>query len=241
MTAAGGLQARMESLELLANNLANSDTSGYKTDREFYNLYMSPEQNDAEAGDPTTMPVIEKNYIDYSQGALRATANPLDLALDGRGFFAVNANGAVAYTRNGAFRLSTTGNLVTPEGYPLRSTDPATGPIKVDPSQPFTVTPDGVVYQAGTAVGQISVIDFTDPSGLMKQGSTLFTAGPSAASAPAAAQVQQGKLEGSNVGSAESAVRLVSVMRQFENLQKAVHIGEEMNKKAVDEVAKVNS
>ena len=241
MTAAGGLQARMESLDMLANNLANSETSGYKTDREFYNLYLSSEQESADAGDPTTMPVIEKNYTDYSQGVLRQTANPLDLALDGEGFFALNANGGMAYTRDGAFRLSPAGNLVTANGFALCSTTAGGVPVRVDPSVPFTVTADGTVHQSGNVVAKIAVVKFTDPAGLAKQGNTMFSADRSAQPQPAAAEVQQGKLENSNVGTAESAVRLVNVMRQFENLQKAIHIGDEMNRKAVEEVARVSS
>jgi flagellar basal-body rod protein FlgF len=241
MTAAGGLRARMESLELLANNLANSETAGYKTDREFYDLYLAPEQNDAGAGDPTTMPVIERNYTDHSQGVLRATANPLDLALDGRGFFAVESNGQVAYTRNGAFHLNSAGNLVTADGYALRSGGANAKPLQVNPALPFTVTPDGTIKQSGAAVGQIAVVDFANSGELSKQGNTRFAADRQAQTRPAAAEVHQGKLENSNVGTAESAVRLVSVMRQFEHLQKAIHIGSEMNRKAVEEVARVNS
>jgi len=241
MTAAGGMRARLESLELLANNLANTETNGYKTDREFYNLYMSADQNSADAGDPTTMPVIEKNYTDYSQGALRATSNPLDLALQGPGFFAVESKGQVAYTRNGAFQMSPDGTLVTPDGFALRSAGANGAPIHVDPSLPFTVTADGVVHQSGAEVGQIAVVNFANPNQLAKQGNTLFSADRQVQTAAPAALVHQGKLEGSNVGPAESAVRLVNVMRQFEQLQKAVHIGADMNRKAVEEVARVNS
>jgi len=238
LTAASGMRARMESLELLANNVANTDTSGYKTDREFYNLYLSPEVNDT--GDPATMPVIEKNYTDYSQGTLRVTSNPLDFGIQGRGFFAVDSPAGVAYTRSGAFQLSRSGTLVTQDGYSVRGA--AGKPIQVDPSLPFTVTPDGAITQSGNAVGQLPVYDFVNPGDLVKQGNTLFhPADPNTKPAAAQADVRQGQLEGSNVGNAESAVRLVSVMRQFEMLQRAVHIGMEMNRKAIDEVARVGS
>src|SRR3954451_1263983 len=80
--AASGLRARMESLDLLANNIANASTGGYKADREFYGLYRAPE------GDSdSTMPLIERHWIDPSQGTLHGTGNPLDVALSGRGFF----------------------------------------------------------------------------------------------------------------------------------------------------------
>ena len=84
ISAASGMRARMESLDMLANNMANADTNGYKTDREFYNLYVSPEAEAAE-GSPATLPVIERPWTDFSQGSLRPTGSPLDLALTGKG------------------------------------------------------------------------------------------------------------------------------------------------------------
>src|SRR5215467_721453 len=96
--AASGLRARMESLDLLANNIANASTGGYKADREFYSLY-------AEADNPATMPLIQKPYTDLSQGVLETTGNTLDFAISGKGFFAVQGPRGPMYTRNGNFRV----------------------------------------------------------------------------------------------------------------------------------------
>src|SRR5579863_6248036 len=90
ISAASGLRSRMESLDLLANNIANLETGGYKLDREFYNLYTSAEAMTGDA-DPSTLPVIEKNFTDFSQGTIRNTTNPLDLALQGTGFFTIGS------------------------------------------------------------------------------------------------------------------------------------------------------
>jgi flagellar hook-basal body protein len=126
--AASGLRARMESLDLLANNIANAGTGGYKADREFYSLYTAPE---AAGDDPLqAMPLIESHWTDHAQGALHATGNPLDVALDGKGFFAVNGPGGPLYTRNGNFRLAPDGRLTTQEGYPVRATGGA--PLVLD-------------------------------------------------------------------------------------------------------------
>ena len=103
-TAASGLRARMESLDLLANNVANAATGGYKADREFYSLYADPEA--ADSGSASAMPLIEKPWTDLSQGVLQNTGGPFDLALSGRGFFAVNGPSGPLYTRNGSFRLA---------------------------------------------------------------------------------------------------------------------------------------
>jgi flagellar basal-body rod protein FlgF len=236
IAAASGMRARMESLDMLANNMANADTSGFKTDREFYNLYVSPEA-EASEGSPATLPVIERPWTDFSQGSLRPTGSPLDLALTGKGFFAVDGPSGSLYTRNGNFRVSPAGRLVTAEGYPVRAVDGTK--LQVDPSGAVEVAADGTVNQNGQTLGQIEVADFSDQSSVTKQGASYFRSAI-AAQAASGVEVTQGKLESSNVGPAESAVRLVSVMRQFEMLQKAVTLGGQMNQSAV-EIARVAS
>jgi len=238
ISAAGGMQARMQSLDMLANNLANSDTGGYKTDREFYNLYVSAETAGAEDGTAATLPVIERPWTDFSQGMLRTTGSPSDLALSGKGFFAVDGPSGSLFTRNGNFRVTPGGSLVTAEGYPVRTV--SGGNLQLQPSGALEVLPDGTVSQNGQTLGRLEIADFSDTSSLTKQGATYFRS--AVASQPASgAQVEQGKLEGSNVGAAESAVRLVAVMRQFEMLQKAATLGSQMNREAVEEVARVAS
>lgn len=241
ISAASGLRARMESLEMLANNLANVSTDGYKTDREFYGLYFSPESIDPAGGLPATVPVIERHWTDFSQGVLHSTGNPFHLAISGRGFFSVNGPAGRLYTRNGSFQVSATGVLSTAEGYPVRAV--GGGPLRVSSRSPIEVTADGTVTQEGQTLGRLELVDFRDTGVLAKQDRVYFrSADPAAQPVEAAgAAVHQGKLEGSNVASAEGAVRLIGVMRQFEMLQKAVSIGGEMNRKAVEDVARAGS
>lgn len=235
--AASGLRARMESLDLLANNIANASTGGYKADREFYSLYVAPE---ATGNDPTnSMPVIETHWTDHAQGALHSTGNPLDIALDGKGFFAVNGPSGPLYTRNGNFRLAPDGRLTTQDGYAVRATGGA--PLVLDGTRRIDIASDGTVSQEGNPVGQLELDAFPTTAGLTKQGANYFRVSdpslrPTAATGTA---IAQGQLEGSNAGPAEGAVRLVSVMRQFEMLQKAVTLGAEMNKRGFEEVAKI--
>lgn len=239
--AASGMRSRMESLDLLANNIANASTGGYKADREFYSLYIAPEVTGATqpGTDMAVMPVIERPYIDLSQGVLQTTGNPLDVALSGKGFFAVNGPGGPLYTRNGSFRLAPDGQLTTSDGYPVQGAGGTT--IKLSGSQPIEISSDGTVNQNGNVIGQLQVVDFTSTAGLSKQGRNYFrAAGPNARPvAPSGTTVGQGQLEASNSGTAESAVRLVSIMRQFEMLQKAAAMGTDMDKQAVEQVAKI--
>lgn len=231
--AASGMRASMESLDLLANNLANAQTNGYKSDREFYNLYTSPDATEGSVN----MPDIVKNWTDFSQGSLQQTSNPLDFGIAGEGFFAVNGPGGTLYTRNGSLKLNTNGQLATQDGYPVLGTDGK--PIQIDPAQPVNVGTNGVILQGGDQVGQFQFVSFQNPENLSKQGTNNFQfSGTAADIKPAPGEIQQGKLEGSNVAPADSAVRLVGVMRQFEMLQKAISIGTDMNRQAIEEVAK---
>jgi flagellar hook-basal body protein len=159
----------MESLDLLANNVANASTGGYKADREFYSLYVAPE---AQEEDAATMPVIERPWTDHSQGALQTTGNPLDLALSGKGFFAVQGPTGPLYTRNGSFHLCADGKLATVDGYAVNGSSGA--PLTLRGAQPIEISGDGTVRQNGNVIGQLQVVDFTATAGLAKQGSNYF-------------------------------------------------------------------
>ena len=234
--AASGLRARMESLDLLANNVANASTGGYKADREFYSRYVAPEATDD--GLPGSMPVMEIHWTDHAQGGLRSTGNPLAVALEGKGFFAVNGPGGPLYTRNGSFRLAADGRLTTQDGLAVRGTRGA--PIVLNSARTFQISSDGTVTQDGNLIGQLELCDFPGTDRLTKQGANYFRISDHNVK-PAAASVKlaQGQLENSNSGAAEAAVRLVTVLRQFEMLQKAVTLGADMSKRAIEEVAKV--
>lgn len=231
----------MQSLDLLANNLANSATAGYKEDQEFYGLYTSADATSSPEGSLTTLPVIQRQWTDFSSGNLQVTGNPMDVALNGSGFFVVNGPNGPLYTRNGNLQLLPSGQLATANGYALRNSSGA--PISVTAGKAITITPDGTVQQDNQTVGQIQVVNFKSTDSLTKVGSQCFQNGdPKNPPAPAVGtEVQQGKIEGSNVPVAESAMRLVSMMRQFEMLQKAVGISSDMDMKSISEVARVGS
>jgi len=237
--AASGLQSRMQALDLVANNLANATTGGFKLDQEFYSLFTAAEEDSTDAA-TTRLPLIEKQWTNFSQGVLTPTGNPLDLAISGSGFFTVQGPTGPLYTRNGSFQLSTSGQLTTSEGYPVLGDGGQ--PIQTNSSVPILVDAKGAVTQSGQQIGQLQVADFADRTVLNKVGSSYFSAGKSNVSpTPAAgATVLQGKIENSNVAPAESAVRLVGLMRQFEMLQKAITVTTDMNKQALAEVARVS-
>lgn len=214
---------------MLANNIANSSTAGFKSDREFYGLYEEQ------------LPVIERHWTDFSQGTLTQTGNPLDLALNGQGMFALNSPNGVVYTRTGSFQISKNNQLVNAGGFTLRDVLDNGNPITVDPTQPIQISKTGVVSQGGQDIGQIEV-DSPDSQALAKMGSTNFSLTSKSAAVPAASgtDILQGQIEQSNVPVSESAVKLVGIMRQFEMLQRAISLDTDMTKRAIDEVAKVS-
>jgi flagellar basal-body rod protein FlgF len=238
--AASGIRSRMESLELLANNIANQATAGYKTDREFHNLFRSPYAEGSGNEPPTSLPTIESQWTDFSQGAIDTTGNPLDLAISGDGFFLVEGSKGTLFTRSGQFEVSPDGTIETQQGFPLLDT--AGQPILVDPSLAVEVTGGAALMQEGQLVAQIGLTKFTDPQKLRKEAGVYFSNPDAVMSGSEAtdAKVHQGAVESANFSPAEATVRMVGVMRQFEMLQKALQLGSDMNRHALQDVAKVS-
>lgn len=266
-TAAAGIRSRVEALDLLANNLANANSTGFKADRELYRRYAADEAYDAStvAFDPTQQPDIDSRWTDFSQGAFASTGQPLDLALQGNGFFVVTerpkpekpiaGNPALGttgpaptsrYTRDGHFRLVPVDEAADPRRRARLETQDGLAvagnegqPILLDPRLPVEFARDGTIRQDGLVVNRVFIADPGSAQQLQKRSGNYFSFDlPSPAPRSQGAEVQQGKLEAANVTPAESAVRLINVMRQFESLQKAMQIGGEMNRRSVEEVAK---
>lgn len=241
--AAAGMRARLEALDLAANNIANSATAGFKADWEAYTTYLGP---DSEAAALTGTgraqagaPVLERHKTDTRQGVLIDTANPSDLALSGSGYFLVEGAGGFLLTRAGRLRVAADGRLLTPEGYEFVTAEPRR--IRADPSQPLTVDKDGTVSQNAVPLGRLRLVEANLEQTARKEG-VYFLLDKAAMPAlePAHAEVLQAKIEASNVSAAEGGVRLIRILRQFEALQRAIQLGGEMGRRAVEEVAKVN-
>lgn len=269
-SAAAGIRSRIEALDLLANNLANSQTTAFKADRELYRLYETPEAWDATTGDqaPAALPDLPDRWVDFRQGILKETGNSLDLALEGSGFFVVSDRptpGAAAanpapllLTRDGHFRLQpilpapglpeNPARLETTDGRVVLGTsgaNPQREPIVVNSRRPVEIDARGVIRQDGQERQRLFLAAPAPSAGnsAIKRSGNYFAFDDLAQPAPltpaAGAVVHQGRLESANIEPAESAVRLINVMRQFETLNRALQIGGEMNRKAVEEVARL--
>lgn len=243
-----GLDAQQTRMTVVSHNLANVGTNGFKKDRAVFEdlLYQNVKQVGAATSQDSTSPTglnlgtgvrvvaTEKNY---TQGGLNTTGNALDVAINGRGFFQVALpDGSMAYTRDGSFKMSADGELVTSSGYRVQP-----GISIPSGAQTITIGNDGVVsvqvagQAAPTQVGTLSLTDFVNPAGLQPRGENLLA--ESAASGPAQSStpglnglgtLQAGFLEGSNVNVVEELVTMIETQRAYEMNSKAISTTDQM-------------
>jgi len=247
-TAAAGMNAQQNNIDVTSNNIANVNTTAFKKDRaEFADLMYQTLNYTANAtsdttNNPTGIDVglgvrisgIQKSFI---QGSLKQTGNDLDVAIQGKGFFAVTTpNGDVAYTRNGSFKQDGDGYLVNAQGYKLE-------PEIVIPNNltSISIAQDGTVSAMnptdGTVsiLGQITLVDFVNPAGLSPMGNNLYhstsTSGDpveGTANSEAFGSLQQGMLESSNVQLVNAMVDLITAQRAYEANSKSLKTTDQM-------------
>ncbi len=243
-----GLSAQDTSLKVISNNLANVSTVGFKKDRAVFEdlLYQIKRQPGAQSAQDSQLPSglqlgsgvrVVGTHKQFSTGDLQITEEPLDVAINGRGFFqVVQPNGDLAYTRNGQFQINSDGQLVTAEGFLL---EPAiTIPDEV---LNLSIGLDGTVQVtvAGDPnpqdLGQLELADFVNPQGLEAIGQNLFVE-TAASGAPQLAipgeagtgLLQQGTLEGSNVNAVEELVNMITTQRAYELNSRVISTADEM-------------
>lgn len=240
-TAASGFIARMEAMDATTNNLANANTTGYKADKPSFESYLASSQQTS-GGMPllreaqNTGAKLAGTAIDMRSGGLQQTGNPLDVALEGEGFLAVQAPEGVRYTRNGSFSLDKDNRLVTRQGYPVLGQG---GPIVISGAK-VEITPSGTIAVDGSPLGALQVVEFSDAKGLVKEGENLFMAPDGAATAPATkTTVKQGYIETSNVNVVKEMIDLVEGGRATETYQKVIQAINDVVGKAVTEVGRV--
>jgi len=222
LKAYSGLRAQMDALDVLSNNLANVNTAGFKEERAFFTV-LSETASAAEARGARAVSgaVATRSAINPTAGSLSLTGRDLDVALVGDGFLTVATAQGVRYTRNGALRLNADGTLATADGLPVMGEK---GTIKLA-SGKIHVSEEGQVSLDGTPVDRLRLVSIDRASALVREGGSLFAAPAGQASEkPADAIVQQGYLEQSNVNPIASVVGLVAIMRQFEAIQKSIHV-----------------
>jgi flagellar basal-body rod protein FlgF len=234
-------------LEVIANNIANVNTTGFKADRSLFEEYLnSGAHEDNFIGFDRRISYVQDRgtYRDVSQGALQQTSNPLDVALDGDGFFAVQTAGGERYTRDGNFQLDNQGQLVTANGDLVLGN---AGPIVLQPTDhDINISPDGTitvlegVARTDAIRGKLRIVNFADPQTLLKQGNNLYAAG--AAASPQAdlkSTVKQGYVEKSNVNAVAEMSRMIEVSRAYAQIANILQQQSDLHKTAINQLADV--
>lgn len=248
-TSATGMIAQQYNLDVIANNLANVNTTGFKQQRaEFQDLmYQTFRASGAQTGANTTQPVsmqiglgtqFSSTGVNFTQGAMQETGNPLDMAIAGDGFFRLlKPDGTIAYTRDGTFKRDSTGLLVNSDGYPLE-------PAVTIPAGATSITVGGngaisAILPGNSQAQQIppglTITTFANPAGLQRVGQNLFVAGGSSGDPVdvtpgenGSGSIKQYALEGSNVQVVDEMVRMITAQRAYEINSKAIQTSDDM-------------
>ena len=219
-TAYSGMQAQADALDIIANNLSNINTTGFKAEKAFFTLLQ---QYSGEGIEPDTLnaainkPVAVRGTFDLESGSLTRTYRDLDVAIEGNGFLVVDTPRGIRYTRNGNLNMNTQGILVTSDGYPVLGTE--NKPITLGPGK-VRIGVDGDIQLDGETVDSLKLVRFEN---LLKSD----------------AKIKAGYLEGSNVNPVQAMVRMISILRNFEAMQKSMNlITNDINKQAIEKLSR---
>jgi flagellar basal-body rod protein FlgF/flagellar basal-body rod protein FlgG len=235
-----GLVARTQALDIAATNLANAQTPGYRAEQEYFrSVLMGPDAQDSQLGRTVNnFGLLGGDRLNMGQGALQQTGNPLDLAVEGEGFFQVQTANGLRYTRDGGFHRTPQGQLVTEAGDPVLS---ATGQKIPIPPGEVTVGVDGTISVAGGVVATVGVFTFPHGAELTPEGVNRYLAPEGVApSLSKNAAIHQGAIENANQGVIPGTLNLIMVQREAEMMQRALTVFHtEFNKIATEDLPKV--
>lgn len=218
-----GMSAALASqhrLEVVANNIANSNTVGFRQQRVVFGEYLVQTLDGTPSQKGFT--AIDETALDRTAGALQQTGNPLDLAIEGDGYFAMRGPQGIMVSRAGNFRMQADGTIVDASGLPVLAGSPQAGlnPITVRPDGgPVRVGSDGTVMQGGTELARIAVVTVDGP-GLTPTGGAHLQAAPGSLKSADGATLTPGYLEGSNIDPVRGMVELIEISQDYQSSQK---------------------
>jgi len=228
--ALSGAILKQKHMDIFAQNVANAATPGYKKERISFKDYLIPVDNKPPfTADGRTMTETSRIMTDFSGGTMLRTGNPLDLAINGEGFFALEGG---RYTRNGNFRIDSEGYLATQDNIKLLGSG---GPISVQ-GKKIDVNAEGEVFVDDVSVGALRIVDFADKGKLQKVNGGAFVTDEPGRDTKSA--VSQGYLESSNVETMREIVQMLTSLREFESYQKMIQTFDEASSKVTNEMGK---
>ena len=237
-------------LDIIANNIANIDTTGYKADNSAFSEFLTSgaRANEFSAKDRRVSFVQDRAiWIDLSPGAIERTGSPLDVAIDGPGYLAVQTPRGPRYTRNGALSINATGQLVTGEGYQVVG---SSGPITFQTTDhDIIISPTGIITvregasTADSQRGQLQIVGFDRPQLLQKDGGSTFLApdGVTAGPPPQGTRVVQGAVEKSNVRGVVEMARMIEITRSYTDIANILQQESELRRNALQQLAQAPS
>jgi flagellar basal-body rod protein FlgF len=233
---------------VVANNIANIDTNGFKADFSLFEEYLMPGARDGNfrvADSPVSFVRQRGTLIDLNQGPFQRTGNPLDVAINGDGFFVINTRQGERYTRNGAFQINPQGELVTSEGYQVIADG---GPIAFqNQDNGITINPEGTISvkdpsNSTVAIirGQLRVVTFAQPARLQKEGDSTFSAPADMPATPSTkSNVVQGALEKSNVRPIIEMSRMIEISRSYAMIANLLQAEGDLHKTSLQQLSDV--
>lgn len=228
-------------LDIVANNIANANTAGFKVESLISETEALPLNKVKNAGPRNIQYVLDTGLArDFGQGAMTMTGNPLDIAIEGDGFFQINTEDGERFTRDGRFTTDAAGRIVNSKGDPLAGDGGAE--ITIDPRRGVVaISRDGVVSQDGERIGKVGVLRFANLSGLSKDGDGLYkNDGNIPPQAAPDAVVSQGAVEGSNVQSVLEVTRMLRITREYERISKLMDQTSELDRRSIERLGRVN-
>jgi len=234
-------------MDVVANNIANINTTGFKAERTLFEEYLSPSaREDNFVGRDRRVSFVQDRATmhDFAGGPVEPTNNPLDVAIDGDAFLAVQTPAGERYTRDGGLQINNQGQLVTASGYPVLGTN---GPIvfqqtdhDINISQDGTVTVLEGTNRVDSVRSRIRLVQFARPQQLVKEGSNLYSAAPGNAAQPSlTAKLNQGSIERSNVSSVTEMTRMIEVTRAYTELSNMLQSQGDAQRNAIEKLADV--
>ena len=235
-----GLVARTQALDTAAANLANAQTPGYRAEREYFrSVLLGPDGEDSQIGQAVNRyGLLGGDRLSMAQGPMQPTGNPLDIGIEGDGFFAIQASNGIRYTRDGSFHRSESGSLVTAANEPVLSS--SRQPISIPPGE-VSIGGSGVISVSGGAVATVGVFNLPGTAQLKPEGANRYVAPDGVPATPSEhAVIHQGVLEGANQDVVQGTLNLIMMQRQAEMMQKALTVFHtEFNKTATEDLPRV--
>jgi flagellar basal-body rod protein FlgF len=234
-------------MDVIANNVANVNTNGYKADRSLFEEYLNSgahEDNFLRSDRRVSYVQDRGTFRDLSQGPAELTKNPLDVAIDGKGFLVVQTPAGERYTRDGDLMINNQGQLVTASGNPVLGN---AGPIVFQPTDhDVSIATDGNITvveginRIDAVRGKLRVVSFSDAQKLLKEGSNLYSAGTGVTATPdTASKVKQGFVEKSNVNSVTEMAHMIDVTRTYTQIATLLQQQSDLHKTAIQQLADV--